>query len=276
MTSSSRQARPGTRDPIPRQQRVTLLTRVVEAEILPRLALIRGGAAPNTEDSFDLTTTDDDTASIVRLLLAPDGDGAGTFVTDLQNRGARPLSLYLGLITQAARALGTLWDEDRCDFTQVTIGLGRLQQIVRALSPDFQLAAVNHPQPPNVLLVPAPGEQHTFGLMLVSEFFQREGWSVTGGPATAAEEAIAIVRDTWIDVVGFTIAAPPRLEGLATCIRTLRRISRNRDLSIMVGGPLLLHQPDLLARVGADIGAADAMAAVRQASGLIALRTAAD
>ena len=214
---------------------------------------------------------------LCRLLLAPDSDGAtGTFIAGPSAARRQAPHLYLGLVTQAARALGTLWDEDRCDFTQVTIGLGRLQQVVRALSPDFQLAAVNHPQPPNVLLVPAPGEQHTFGLLLVSEFFQREGWSVTGGPATAAEEAIAIVRDTWVDVVGCSIAAPSRFEGLATCIRTLRRVSRNRDLGIMVGGPLLLHQPDLLARVGADIGAADALGAVRQASGLIALRTAAD
>lgn len=259
-----------------RQQRASLLTRVVEAEILPRLALIRGANAAPTEDIVEFSTTEDDTANLVRLLLAPDGTGAEAFIATLQQKGATAVSLYLGVVSQAARTLGMLWEEDRCDFTEVTIGLGRLQQVVRTLSPEFQAAAVSHPQPPNILLVPAPGEQHTFGLMIVAEFFQRDGWCVTGGPATAPEEAVAIVRDTWVDVAGFSIAAPPRLEGLNNCIRTLRRVSRNRDLSIMVGGPLLLRQPDVLVRLGADVCAADALSAVRQASGLIALRTAAD
>ncbi len=259
-----------------RRDRASLLTRVVEAEILPRLAMLRGANAASSEDSVEVTTTDDDTANLVRLLLAQEGSGAEAFITELQHLGSSAVSLYLGVISQAARALGMLWEEDRCDFTQVTIGLGRLQQVVRFLSPEFQAAAVAHPQPPNILLIPAPGEQHTFGLMIVAEFFQRDGWCVTGGPATTPDEAIAIARDTWIDVAGLTIAAPPRLEGLTNCIRTLRRVSRNRDLSIMVGGPLLLRYPDVLVRIGADVCAADALSAVRQASGLIALRTAAD
>ncbi|MBS0644338.1 MAG: cobalamin B12-binding domain-containing protein [Acetobacteraceae bacterium] len=259
-----------------RQQRASLLTRVVEAEILPRLAMLRAVNATPTEDIVAFTTTEDDNASLVRLLLGPDGAAAEAFIKDLQQRGATAVSLYLGVVTQAARTLGMLWEEDRCDFAEVTIGLGRLQQVVRYLSPEFQSAAINHPQPPNILLIPAPGEQHTFGLMIVAEFFQREGWSVTGGPATAPDEAVAIARETWIDVAGFTVASPPRLEGLATCIKTLRRVSRNRDLSIMVGGPLLLRQPEILVRIGADVCAPDALSAVRQASGLIALRTAAD
>ncbi|MFL5288578.1 MAG: B12-binding domain-containing protein [Rhodopila sp.] len=261
---------------IPRQHRTSLLTRVVEAEILPRLAMVRGAAGGATGDSVELTTTEEDTAILVRLLLATEGNDTASFVAGLQGRGATPISLYLGIVTQAARMLGTLWDEDRCDFAQVTIGLGRLQQLVRALSPEFQAAAVAHTQPPNILLLPAPGEQHTFGLLIVAEFFQREGWNVTGGPATAPDEAIAIARDTWVDVAGFSIASPPRVDGLAHCIRTLRRVSRNRDLSVMVGGPLLLRQPDPMLRLGADICAADALTAVRQASGLIALRTAAE
>ena len=44
----------------------------------------------------------------------------------------------------------------------------------------------------------------------------------------------------------------------------------------MVGGPLFLQRPELVTRVGADATAADAPAAVRQASGLLAMRAAAD
>ena len=31
----------------------------------------------------------------------------------------------------SARVLGELWEDDRCDFTDVTVGVGRLQQLLR-------------------------------------------------------------------------------------------------------------------------------------------------
>jgi methanogenic corrinoid protein MtbC1 len=129
-------------------------------------------------------------------------------------------------------------------------------------------------------LLPAPGEQHTLGLVVLAEFFRREGWQIAGGPvssqaATGADAAKA-ARDTWIDVVGFSIGSASRVDGLTASIRAVRKASRNRDVAVMIGGPLFLLQPDLVGRVGADMGAIDAQAAVRQARGLLAMREAAD
>jgi methanogenic corrinoid protein MtbC1 len=127
-----------------------------------------------------------------------------------------------------------------------------------------------------VLLLPAPGEQHTLGLIILSEFFQREGWHLLGGPARDAHDAVEIVRGSWVDVVGFSAGSISHLDRLTACIRTVRAASRNRYLAVMVGGPLFLQRPDLVIRVGADCTAADAPAAVRQARGFLALRAAAD
>lgn len=258
-----------------RNHRASLLHRVVEAEILPRLALARSAQANKPVDTSPPTTTDD-ADRLVKLLLGSEADAAASFLDVFRGRGATTASLYLGIVTNAARLLGELWEDDRCDFTQVTISMGRLQQIVRSLSPAFQIAAVSHAHPETALLVPAPGDQHTLGLVILSEFFQREGWHVPGGPAPPSKDAADMARETWVDIAGFSIGSASRLDGLCSMIRTLRRVSRNRDISVMVGGPLLLRQPDLVSRVGADIGAVDAQSAVRQASGLLALRTAAD
>jgi len=258
----------------PRARRRTLLTSQVEEEILPRLVRIRrhpgGGDGGGSE-----VTTESDTAELVRLLLADTEDGAVGYIDALRLRGATPASLYLGLVTQAARSLGALWEEDRCDFAQVTIGMGRLQRILRGLSPHFQMAGVRRTHTESILLVPAPGEQHTLGLMILAEFFSREGWLVAGGPGTTSAEAASIVSGTWIDVAGFSIGSMSRLDGLAHCIRSVRRASHNPDLYVMVGGPLFLAQPDLVTRVGADAAATDAASAVRQAGGLLAVRAAA-
>ena len=253
--------------------RKALLSRIIEAQVIPRLAQAHRTAAPGKAEPV---TTEDDTAELVRLLLTQEASAALVMVEALQARGATASALFLGILTQAARQLGALWEDDRCDFTQVTVGMGRLQQVLRALSPSFQVEAIRRVKTESVLLVPAPGEQHTLGLMMLGEFFRREGWHVAGGPATSAKDAADIVHGTWMDVAGFSIASFGRMEGLAQCIRSVRRASTNRDIYIMVGGPLFLSHPELLARVGADTAATDAESAVRQARGLLADRTAAD
>ena len=261
-----------------RNRRSALLNQIVEAEILPRLALARTHAAPKaTATRAGHATSEDDTAELVRLLLGPDDERAFGFVESMEGYGATPASLYLGLITQAARLLGVLWEEDRCDFAQVTIGLGRLQQIVRALSPGFQMGAVSRSaHADTVLLVPAPGEQHTFGLILLAEFFQRDGWHVAGGPACTSADAATLVHDSWIDIVGFSAGSSKHIDSLTACIRAVRKASRNQCLGVMVGGPLFLQRPELVSRVGADTTAADAPSAIQQAKGLLAIRAAAD
>lgn len=266
-----------------RNRRSVLLNRVVEAEILPRLALARSrapdvnAAGPAAAVTPDLVTSDDDTAHVVHLLMGSEDVGALLFIETLELRGATPASLYLGIITQAARRLGELWEEDRCDFAQVTIGLGRLQQIVRALSPSFQTASVSRSaHADTVLLLPAPGEQHTIGLVILAEFFQREGWQVAGGPVSTGYDAADLVRGAWVDIAGFSIGSIKHVDGLTACINAVRRASRNRYVGIMVGGPLFLRRPDLVTRVGADTTAPDAPSAIRQARGLLAMRAAAD
>ncbi len=258
---------------LPRLRREVLLTRVVESEILPRLTIVRT-SPPAVEPAW--MTTEDDTTALVSLLLTQPAGSAIAFVKALQASGATPASLYLGIITQAARRLGELWQDDRCGFADVTIGVGHLQQVVRAVSPAFQVSALAQPHADTVLLMPAPGEQHTFGLIVLSEFFRREGWHVVGGPVSSGHDAARLVRDTWIDVAGFSIGSDHLLNGLTACITRVRKASRNREIHIMVGGPMLLTHPDLVKLTGADAAAVDAPGAVRKARALLAFREAAD
>ncbi|WP_428491259.1 cobalamin B12-binding domain-containing protein [Rhodopila sp.] len=255
-------------------RRSALLEKIVESEILPRLVLARSAASSRTAEP---ATTSDDTTELVHRLISPDDQAAWALIERLQADGVTAADLYLGIITRAARQLGDLWQQDRCDFTHVTIGLGRLQLIARKLSPDFQAAAVSQSaHADTVLLLPAPGEQHTIGLVILAEFFRREGWNVAGAPVSTGYDAPRLVRGAWTDVVGFSIGSMQRLDQLTTCISAVRKASRNPYLAVLVGGPLLLERPDLVARVGADATAVDAPAAVRQARGLLAMQAAAD
>jgi methanogenic corrinoid protein MtbC1 len=277
---TSRQDQPGSTAQehvglLARSRRTTLISRIVEKEILPRLILAAANA--HAEPTTNQTATDNDTAELVRRLMGREDDSAWHFIEHLASLGATPGSLYLGIITRAARLLGELWEDDRCDFAQVTISLGRLQQAIRALSPSFQAAAVTQSaHADTILLLPAPGEQHTLGLVILSEFFHREGWHVIGGPALGGSNTAGIVDGQWIDVIGFSLGSIKHFDALAASIRAARKASRNRSLGIMVGGPLFLQRPELVTRVGADTTATDAPGAIRQAKGLLSIRAAAD
>jgi methanogenic corrinoid protein MtbC1 len=204
-------------------------------------------------------------------------------IEELRATGQRLDAIYLELIAPAARHLGKLWEEDRCFFTDVTIALGAMQQILRELSPQFRsevncdsgsaVPSVNSGR--RMLLVPASGEQHSLGLMMLADFFARAGWDVTGSETPAGADLFRLARDQWFDVVGMAVGCDRRLELLAADIRTLRATSRNRDVQVMLGGPILAGHPEYVGVVGADGMAADARQALQVAERMVALAAAA-
>ena len=248
-----------------------LLVRTVEAEVVPRLVLARRAALATPPAGAGTSLSFADIAEIVDLVLMQEAPAACAFVESLRARQVSSASVYLHLLAPAARHLGDLWTEDRVDFTQVTVGLIRLQQLLRAVSPEFQEAAPRAARMARVLLVPAPGEQHTFGLVMVAEFFHRVGWLVSGGPESAGVDPVAMVRAMPFAMIGISIGSHTRLNGVARLIRAVRRASRNRAIGVMVGGPLLIDHPEIVSLVGADATASDAAQAVAQAEGLLAL-----
>jgi methanogenic corrinoid protein MtbC1 len=210
-------------------------------------------------------------AHFAHLVLGQDVSAAFAYIEQVRARGMSLESVYLELLAPAARHLGELWEADLCDFTQVTVGLWRLQQVVRDLSPAFQPQAECSDQTRRVLLVPVRGEQHTFGLLMVADFFRRSGWDVWAGTPASSNELVGIVRSDWFAVVGFSVSCDTHLDGLASDIHAVRRSSRNRGLGVMVGGPVFLERPELAALVGADATAMDAQQACEQAESLLAM-----
>jgi methylmalonyl-CoA mutase cobalamin-binding subunit len=153
----------------------------------------------------------------------------------------------------------------------VTLGLWRLHQVLRELSPAFQSEVERGDLGHRILLAPGPGEQHMFGLIMVADFFRRAGWNVWSGPVGTTAELAGMVRDEWFAVIGLSIGCGTRLDALSSCIRSVRRASRNQEIGVMVGGPMFIEHPELVALVGADATAIDGRQAVLQAQNLLDL-----
>ena len=240
------------------------------ADVLPRLALARR-MPPAKAAEGGLPIGPDDVAAFALTILERDADEAMARIHALLDRGATLETIFLNLLGPAARSLGELWNDDVCDFTQVTVGSWRLQQLLRELSPSFTDPGEVPDPARRALLVPAPGEQHTFGLFMVAEFFRRAGWEVRAGPFVSTEEMLDVLRHESFAVVGISASSHARIEGVAATIRSIRKASRNRAVGVLVGGPPFVEQPELAKRLGADASAVDGRHAVLQAESLLAL-----
>jgi methanogenic corrinoid protein MtbC1 len=230
------------------KQRVASLARTIETEILPRL--VQQHRPPEPAGSAAVSAAE--VQAMVHALVDDSEARVNALVEQLRARGVGVASLYLDLLTPAARELGALWEEDRVDFATVTVGLGRLQVLLRQLSPDFG-SEIEHPRHGRrVLLTQPDSEQHMFGLSMVAEFFRRDGWDVLGGVAGVGIDATAWARRDWFDVVGFSIGSEVSLPWLRDTIAQVRKVSRNRALVVLVGGPIFSLHPQWAADIGAD------------------------
>ena len=252
--------------------RIAQLARTIEQEIIPRLMLAHR-AAPELlakPPGAGRRITPQDVQHFAKLVLTQDEEPAFAAILSYRASGVSIECVYLDLLAPTARYLGDLWDEDLCNFTDVTVGLGRLQRVLRELSSAFGRAVEQPTEGRRVLLLPSPGEQHTFGLVMVGEFFRRAGWDVSGGAWTAGADAAALVAAEWFDVIGFSLGAEIHLPALADCIRAVKQGSCNRSIAVLVGGPLFGEHPHYVRQVGADGMTIDGREAPSLAERLIA------
>lgn len=247
------------------KQRLLALADALHGDIIPRL--VRAHAV---DHGVPAAVSDVEVESFTSLLTQADDARVDEFVRVACDRGLTVTRLYLDLFAPAARRLGVLWEQDLCDFASVTVALGRLQRLLRVWTQAFGGDVRPPPNGRRVLLAQHPQEQHSFGLSMVAEFFRRDGWEVLGGVGGAVLDPSRQVALDWFDVVGFSIGSHWHVAWATERIADVRASSRNRAVAVLVGGPLVALQPDLVARVGADAAVSDGLQAPAVGERLIA------
>ncbi len=248
---------------------------MIEGEIIPRLMAAHGAGqleivasagAPAAEAGA--TIVDTDIAAFAPLALDADACALIDHVDRLLARGVSIDGILVDLLAPAARELGVWWEEDRCDFVDVTMGLWRLQEVARELSGRL---SIDHGMGDarRALFAALPGDQHSFGTVIVEEMFRRDGWDTEVALDPDTPELLEKVSRGWYDLVGLTVSCDCNIAPLPSLIHALRSVSRNPQLCVMVGGRVFLQDPTLAKRVGADGTAADARLALRTAAGLV-------
>jgi len=233
------------------KHRLARLARTIETDVIPRLVQAHRSGAANPQPGSAAPQPTDIDKFLQQIVLGSEPETLA-LIEGLRERGVSVESLYIDLFGPVARRLGEMWDDDACDFSTVTVALGRLQRLLRELSPAFG-TEIEHPaNGRRALFVQPRDEQHSFGLSMVAEFFRRDGWDVIGGVGGAVASPVALVRDEWVDVIGFSVGSDLRLPWLQETIAAVRAASRNTALGVLVGGPPFVTQPELALQLGAD------------------------
>jgi MerR family transcriptional regulator, light-induced transcriptional regulator len=253
------------------KQRLAHLARTIETDVIPRLVQAHRAPAANSAPSSlnGSVPSAAELQSFVQQIISDNEEQVADTLTALRARGVSVEALYLHLFGPTARRLGEMWEDDACDFSTVTIALGRLQRLLRELSPAFGSEVDHPPNGRRALFVQPRDEQHSFGLSMVAEFFRRDGWDVIGGIGGAVADPAAIVRSEWVDVVGFSVGTDVRFAWLKETIAAVRAASRNPGLHVLVGGPPFAARPERVSEVGSDGTAQDGKDAPRVAEVLL-------
>jgi methanogenic corrinoid protein MtbC1 len=252
------------------EEYLSSLVKTIEGNILPHIVehhlkadrLENGKLNVPAHPSIDCTHID----QLLLLLLQDDATPSANYVKELFANGIELEEIYLNLLTPVARKLGEQWESDEADFTQVTVALWRIKQLMYDLSPVFQEYAEYKQQGKNVMLVPLPGSQHTLGLFMVSEFFARAGWRVWGELAATEADILRMAKTQWFDVVGLSASVREQFPDLKRMITEVRSVSLNPHVGIMIGSPVFNQNPELVEDLGADMVGVDAVDALEKAT----------
>jgi methanogenic corrinoid protein MtbC1 len=195
----------------------------------PHLSLVSSSHAKPSQQEIEV---------FIDLCVSESSKDAQFFVDDFLDTGLSTEDIFLELLTPAAQYLGSQWDDDRMDFSQVNLGLVRLHSIANEIrftskSDKFSKAKVRR-----VMIASAPGSMHMLGTTIVADFFRKEDWQVVVAISSSANELIQTVSNEWFDVLGLSLSIDQQLTGLADLIDQFKNLSLNPYMVVMLGGPI--------------------------------------
>lgn len=250
-----------------------MLAKLIEVEIIPRLLLAHG------RDPIEPIVADvegrarvipEEVESFAAMALRNEAHTLMRYVDAALGRGIPVEAVLVEILAPAARLLGVSWENDEVDFVDVTMALWRLQEIVYELSARAPGAAESRGGDRRALFCVMPGEQHSFGTVVIDECFRRRGWDTRCITNATESQLLTLTAERWFEIIGLTISCDHHVDSLSRLIAALRQASRNPQAAIMVGGRVFNENPSLARRIGADATAKDARQAVDHAEALVA------
>ena len=243
------------------------LLSVIELQIVPQLVRAHRDQLPSGSGSAGpyIPPSADVVAEFAQLCHLEDEKACWEMVDRLMHDRRGAPEILLKLIAPAARYLGELWNQDRLNFSQVTLGLLRMQNMTHHYSSLSRRSSHREGPKFRAMVAAAPGSQHLLGLTMVSEFFVNDGWDVHVEVATTEKKLLGAVQANWFEVLGLSVGLLQQLDTLPALVKALRRHSLNPRIGVLLGGVAFTQVGSAGECYGADAVCLDPLAAMRVA-----------
>ncbi len=249
---------------------------IIESEIIPRLLMAHSGSETRIRPRLMRGITPDEASRFALLPLRLEAASLLEEVDAFIAKGASVETICLDLLAPAARKLGEMWEQDECDFLDVTMGLWRLQEVMREVAARAPVDFAGLALPYSALLSPMPGDHHNFGTLMLEEVFARGGWRSEALVKPERRELLDRLARQPFDLVGLTLARDCPSAALGNLIKAVRNVSANPHIIVLVGGRMINETPGIAEEVGADGTASDALAGLELANALVKTSAARD
>ncbi|MFM7376659.1 MAG: B12-binding domain-containing protein [Erythrobacter sp.] len=249
---------------------------IIESEIIPRLLMAHSHTKTRTRSRLLRAISPDEAANFAVLPLRLEAAALLEEVDGFIAKGASVETICLDLLAPAARKLGEMWERDECDFLDVTMGLWRLQEVMREVAARSPVDFAEPALPYSALFSPMPGDHHNFGTLMIEEVFARGGWRSEALVKPERRELLDRLARQPFDLLGLTLARDCPSAALSNLIKAVRNVSANPNIMVLVGGRMINENPGIALEVGADGTGADALAALELANSLVKTAAARD
>lgn len=202
---------------------------------------------------------------LVQGLIAASLTGSKAAFSDLLVRVRRS---RIGLATladvyipAAAREMGDAWLDDRMSWIDVTIGVGRMQVMLREIGAAWSADQAGDAGHGTVMMIVPDREQHTLGPLVATGQLRRYGVSVCLRIAPSLSELRVLMATRQFDGIMISVATMEKLESVSKTVQFLRTVTTTAT-KIIVGGAVMSKVEDPAACTGADFSSNDIGAAL--------------
>ena len=250
----------------------------VETQVIPRLRealAARLAEAPTTPLARPQPDAAPDVEWLANKLVAADDAAIGARIEVARRGGLSLERVYLDWLMPAAIHLTEQLANDLRGLAETTLAFCNLQRLLRHYAAEF-CAEKGQPGSGLRALLVAPTEAGAdpglpvFGLLLMSEFFRREGWDAQAERDIKSGAFRDTVLNEWFDLVEVLATSDHDLDAIASGIRLIRRGSPNPAVGVIACGRVFHENPELVRMVGADRSASDPLSSLSEAKHLVA------
>ena len=178
--------------------------------------------------------------------------------------------LQLGVVQEAQREIGRLWQENRISIAQEHMATA-ISQL--ALAHLYQQAAPSLRNDRRVVVACVEGELHDFPARLVADCLDLAGYDVRFlGANVPLDSLLPLLLERPPDLVALSITMTFHVPALRRAVEAIREALPEQKIA--VGGHACVWSPGLAQELQVDVSAADAWALVQASNGLFGLETA--